>query len=140
MRQILNNKTGSPLEDLMLEEFLEIGLSPKLQYPVDIFFIDFAFPDKKLAIEADGFKYHSPKKDNYKNKRLAELGWKVERFAGWFLHKYKYVAVSQIALKYFMEELSDKQKKLAMGSIANCLARNDKKLAERYIKSLSKTL
>ena len=44
--------------------------------------LDLAFPDKKIAIEADGEPWHTPEKDAKKNAVLRKKGWKVIRFSG----------------------------------------------------------
>ena len=56
-------------------------------YPIkSSFILDFAFPEQKICIEADGEHYHtSPearKRDGFKNHSLKKLGWKVMRFWG----------------------------------------------------------
>jgi len=47
------------------------------------FVIDYAIPDKKIAIEIDGTKWHSSKKaqqrDRFKDYQLRREGWKVIR-------------------------------------------------------------
>lgn len=53
------------------------------QYPVGGFFVDFANPVAKVAIECDGFHYHLDKeKDRERDDLLAELGWAVYRISG----------------------------------------------------------
>lgn len=53
------------------------------QYPVGRFFVDFANPVAKVAIECDGFAYHQDKaKDEARQNEIETLGWKVYRIAG----------------------------------------------------------
>jgi very-short-patch-repair endonuclease len=53
------------------------------QYPVASFFVDFANPLAKVAIECDGFHYHLDKeKDRARDEVLAALGWSVYRIPG----------------------------------------------------------
>lgn len=53
------------------------------QYPVLDFFVDFANPRAKVAIECDGAAYHTDKvKDEERDKRLADAGWAVYRISG----------------------------------------------------------
>lgn len=53
------------------------------EYPVDIFSIDFAWVDKKIAIEIDGEQHQRftdiIERDNRKNKKLEEEGWQLLR-------------------------------------------------------------
>lgn len=53
------------------------------QYPVGRFFVDFANPAAKVAIECDGAAYHDPAKDAARDAALRDLGWTVYRFPGW---------------------------------------------------------
>lgn len=53
------------------------------QYPVLNFFVDFANPVAKVAVECDGRHYHIDKeKDAARDARLTELGWTVYRIPG----------------------------------------------------------
>lgn len=53
------------------------------QYPVLDFFVDFANPKAKVAIECDGEAYHTDKaKDAARDKRLTDIGWTVYRISG----------------------------------------------------------
>lgn len=53
------------------------------QYPVLDFFVDFANPKAKVAIECDGAAYHIDKaKDEARDRRLLGIGWTVYRISG----------------------------------------------------------
>lgn len=53
------------------------------QYPALGFFVDFANPKAKVAIECDGAAYHQDKaKDEARDKRLTAAGWSVYRITG----------------------------------------------------------
>ena len=62
----------------------------RAQYMIDSFsevtVPDFAFPDKRIAIYCDGFKWHKDKeafkKDRFQSRELQLEGWIVLRFAG----------------------------------------------------------
>lgn len=79
----------SSLEVKLNKELNKIGLYPEIQYPLEITLIDFAFPNKKLAIYVDGCYWHScpehfpekkkDNKDNYINEFLRRKGWNVIR-------------------------------------------------------------
>ena len=133
-RQIWQHKIQSPIEGMFLRGFKDFGLEPMIQYPLDVFYIDFAFPEIKLAIEIDGIKYHSAKKDAYKNKRIKELGWKLERFGGWFVFRHIGAAVGKISLQYFSDKLNDDQKNLALSGIATYFAKVNLPIADGLIK------
>lgn len=60
---------------------LDVVLYP--QYPVGKFFVDFANPKKKVAIECDGEAFHKDKaKDGKRDAELRDLGWHVYRISG----------------------------------------------------------
>lgn len=87
-----NGITESTLETRLLRVMRNAGLPmPELQYEIReggklVARVDFAFPTVRLAIEADGFRYHSSPaalaRDHMRANRLAELGWLVIR-TGW---------------------------------------------------------
>lgn len=53
------------------------------QYPVLNFFVDFANPVAKVAIECDGAAFHQDKsKDAARDQRLRAAGWHVYRITG----------------------------------------------------------
>ena len=53
------------------------------QYPVAGFFVDFANPRAKVAIECDGAEFHQDKaKDAARDKKLIDAGWSVYRITG----------------------------------------------------------
>jgi very-short-patch-repair endonuclease len=53
------------------------------QYPVGRFFVDFANPRAKVAIECDGKAYHQDvQKDMARQEQIEEMGWRVYRISG----------------------------------------------------------
>ena len=64
----------------------------EVEYPIDRFFLDFAIPNKKIAIECDGKKFHNnfdkerstekTNKDYARNTYLQIRGWRIVRFTG----------------------------------------------------------
>jgi len=53
------------------------------QYPVGRYFVDFANPVAKVAIECDGWKYHQDlEKDVTRQRAIESQGWTVYRIAG----------------------------------------------------------
>lgn len=78
----------SPLETMFLELFKAVGIPVVPQYAIDIFNVDFAIPDAKLAIEIDGGNWHidHPRKiaqDTKKQSFLTEAQWTILRFDGY---------------------------------------------------------
>jgi len=59
----------------------ELGVNYIEQYSTRLgFIIDFAIPDKKIAIEVDGKYWHKDKKrDRFRDWMLRRAGWKVVR-------------------------------------------------------------
>lgn len=131
LNEIINNvnHTGSPIEKMIYNELISYGLKPIPQYPIGVFFIDLAFPEIKLAIEADGKEYHSNKeqkeRDLYRQKRIESLGWVFERFSGTFINRNKEVIAAKIALKYFKDKITKEQEKRAIGFVAKFLTKKD---------------
>lgn len=93
LRRLIEQRQGSgvvpnsPLETRFFQLIAERGLEmPKLQYEIRdrgrfVARVDFAFPEERLAIEMDGYKYHSGheawENDRARNNRLTLLGWRV---------------------------------------------------------------
>ena len=72
------------LEEIVKEYLDRNNVDYVFQYSTRTgFVIDFAIPKKKIAIEVDGFKWHSSKeamkKDRFKNYMLKREGWLVLR-------------------------------------------------------------
>ncbi|MGH2748496.1 MAG: hypothetical protein ACRDKB_11290 [Actinomycetota bacterium] len=84
--------TDSELEDRVLEVIRNEGLpEPKRHYDIHvgdfrIGEVDFAYPTLKLAIEADGYEFHSSKPDFYRDRHrwnsFVAAGWRLL----WFTH------------------------------------------------------
>ena len=61
------------------------GPSPNPQFRIEAYYVDFAFPDVKLAVEADRAAYHSDGRkvrDCRRDGFLWRRGWTVKRFCG----------------------------------------------------------
>jgi len=80
----------SPIELKLYEALRSEGLSPVPQYPVEGYIVDFAFPELRLAIEADGATFHDGERREHDRKRDWTLkyryGWTVTRFRGTTIH------------------------------------------------------
>jgi very-short-patch-repair endonuclease len=78
-------QTDSPLER-MLYYAIRYDYKGKIvpQHPLGPYWIDFAIPSRKLALECDGLAYHSSSKmkehDRKRDAYMKRMGWKVMRF------------------------------------------------------------
>src|SRR2546427_6859544 len=75
----------SPIEAQLYEAMRAEGLSPIPQFCISGYFVDFAFPDVAVAVEADGAAYHEGYRHERDRKRdwiLRRAGWTVKRFHG----------------------------------------------------------
>lgn len=93
MRRLLDDRApASPVpesafERRLLRELRRAGLpDPVLQHEIRsrgrlVAVVDFAFPDARLAIEADGYRWHSGRtrwdQDRTRRNRLTLLGWRI---------------------------------------------------------------
>lgn len=73
----------TPIERWMWEELRNSRMVMYPQYPAFGFFLDFANPKAKVAIECDGAAFHTDwQKDRARDNILGEDGWTVYRFTG----------------------------------------------------------
>jgi len=81
----------SPIESRLYEAMRIEGLAPTAQYCVSGYYVDFAFPEVRLAIEADGAAYHDGEdrrqRDGKRDWILRKYGWRVMRFHGATIHR-----------------------------------------------------
>lgn len=72
-------------ERVLLAALNSSGLAPISQYPFKGFYIDFAFPDKKLFVEVDGEYWHSlpgrKQKDSFLDMLSDKYGYRMLRFS-----------------------------------------------------------
>jgi very-short-patch-repair endonuclease len=89
----LTSHDPAPTRSELERRFLEICRQAKVARPVinapltigeHTFEIDFRWPDAKLAVETDGFRYHRTRarfeRDALRDQLLVESGWRVVRF------------------------------------------------------------
>ena len=73
----------------------------KANYPVCGYIVDVAFPDQKIAIEVDGWAFHSDQStfqnDRKRQNRIALNGWQVLRFTWLDLSEHPQRVIAQIA-------------------------------------------
>lgn len=73
----------TPIEDWLWIHIRDSNAIFYPQYPVGRYFVDFANPKARVAIECDGAAFHQDKaKDQRRDDELAALGWKVYRVPG----------------------------------------------------------
>lgn len=72
----------TPIEYAMWCDIRCVGITMYPQWPECGYFLDFANPVAKVAIECDGREFHDPKKDAERDEVLARHGWKVYRISG----------------------------------------------------------
>lgn len=73
----------TPIESWLWHDIRAADLVLYPQYPVGGFFVDFANPKAKVAIECDGEDFHKDKeKDAKRDAKLRQLGWSVYRISG----------------------------------------------------------
>lgn len=84
------NDCRSPIEVAYLLECHENNLDPVCQFSVGRFFLDFAFPGDRVAVELDGHNYHKTKEqrtaDAQRHRWLELNDWRVIRFTGTEIH------------------------------------------------------
>lgn len=92
----------SPIEKMFMERWRAMyGNSVVSQYEVPGFRyrVDFAFPKQKVAIELDGYQYHSSKEqftnDRKRQRDLEMAGWRFVRFSGSEIHNNLDACVTQ---------------------------------------------
>lgn len=73
----------TPIEEWLWADIRACNAVLYPQYPVGRFFVDFANPCAKVAIECDGAAFHQDKaKDAARDAELMEMGWTVYRISG----------------------------------------------------------
>jgi very-short-patch-repair endonuclease len=73
----------TPIEEWLWHDIRHHDAVLYPQYPVGRFFVDFANPKAKVAIECDGAAYHQDKaKDAARDLWMQERGWSVYRITG----------------------------------------------------------
>lgn len=77
-------KTESYLERMMAAALKERGVAAEQSFPIGSYTLDFAIPNRRVAIECDGKYWHSLQecaaRDRRKDKFLTGRGWQVLRF------------------------------------------------------------
>lgn len=73
----------TPIETWLWSDIRALDAVLYPQYPVGRYFVDFANPIAKVAIECDGAEWHNDKaKDAARDAELEAMGWTVYRISG----------------------------------------------------------
>jgi very-short-patch-repair endonuclease len=91
----------SEAERLLVKLLRDNGITGwKANYPVGGYKVDVGFPKQKVAIETDGWAFHSSQEDFQKDRerqnKIALLGWKVLRFTWLDLTDYPQRVMAEI--------------------------------------------
>lgn len=93
---MVDRSAESVLESLLRVILAQAGLRPRSQFEVRdggrvVARLDFAFPEVRLAVEADGFAHHADRasfrRDRERTNELERLGWRVLRFTWEDVHR-----------------------------------------------------
>jgi len=77
----------TPIERYMENAMINYKIPAEPQYEIGIKRVDFAYPQQRLVIECDGYKWHKQDKEQIeedinRDKYLARKGWRVLHFSG----------------------------------------------------------
>jgi hypothetical protein len=72
----------SPIESMAWNEIRANGIPLFPQFPACGYFLDFANPIRKIALECDGAAYHDVNKDFERDSKLIADGWTIFRVTG----------------------------------------------------------
>jgi very-short-patch-repair endonuclease len=102
LRALIADRGPAPPAESVLETRLvrllkRAGMSPVLQYPVRkgarvVGVIDLAFPNARVGVEADGYRWHSGRtrwqRDLRRRNELTALGWRIVHVTWTDLHEH----------------------------------------------------
>lgn len=80
MRRVMTEAESKLWNELRAHRLMGLGF--RRQFPIAGYIVDFACPDRKLIVEADGSQHASvdASYDEARTKRLSDDGWIVLRF------------------------------------------------------------
>ena len=99
--QAASDGARSEVERLLVKLLRAAGITGwRTNYPVGGYEVDVAFPRQKVAIEADGWAFHSDQEvfqdDRERQNNIALLGWQVLRFTWLDLTEYPQRVIAEI--------------------------------------------
>jgi len=91
----------SEAERLLIRLLRDAGVTGwQANYPVGPYRVDVGFPTQKVAIEVDGWAFHSDydvfQSDRSRQNQIALLGWQVLRFTWWDLTERPQQVIAEI--------------------------------------------
>ena len=100
--QAASNGARSEAERLLVNLLREAGFTGwKTNYPVGGYKVDVGFPAAKVALEADGWAFHSDEQafqiDRKRQNAITLLGWQILRFTWLDLTEYPQRVIAEIA-------------------------------------------
>jgi very-short-patch-repair endonuclease len=101
MLQAASDGARSEAERLLVKLLRQAGITGwKTNFPMGGYKVDVGFPNEKVAIEVDGWAFHSDPeafvKDRQRQNNIALLGWKVLRFTWLDLVEYPQRVIAEI--------------------------------------------
>jgi len=75
-------KVFTPIEKAVWGDMRYAAVFMWPQFPVGRYFLDFADPNRRIAVECDGKEWHDRERDMERDAELRELGWTVYRVPG----------------------------------------------------------
>jgi very-short-patch-repair endonuclease len=126
----------SPIEAQLYEAMCREGLNPIPQYCVEGYYVDFAFPDIRIAVEADGREFHSGERRERDKKRdwvIRRAGWTLKRFYGDTIYNRAancaYIVKKDVVSRGNAERERERQKEIERKARNEAIARPFKKIA-----------
>lgn len=77
----------SPIESKLWQDIRQADLPMIAGVPAGPYWLDFADTDRRIAIEADGQRYHDADRDKRRDADLQSMGWTVFRVTGAECHR-----------------------------------------------------
>lgn len=104
----------SPIEEKVYNALKRYGVYLIPQHKIGKYRVDFALPNRRIAIECDGKEWHKDKtKDTLRDTYLFEKGWIVYRFEGWRIeYKLRDVINEILSLVDDKKTLHDRRKNI----------------------------
>lgn len=139
---LFKSKSESPLEKKFEDQLLEYGIILDQQFFVGPFRIDFGIKDKRICFEVDSMQYHSNytqiAQDNRRQDYIEKKGWKVLRIPSWLIYSQKGLAAAEIALRYFKDTLTTREKMKALFTLERYFNGTEKEIEEGLTKEIDK--
>lgn len=133
----------SPIEVRLYEAMCREGLSPVPQFRIEDYIADFAFPDVKIAVEADGAAYHTGERKERDRKRdwrlKTRFGWTVMRFYGSTIYtkagSCAHVIKREVNSRRKTEQERERQKEVERRARSEAIARPFREIAQALKRS-----